>query len=530
MTSLPVWRISIPIRNVITAELVAAAPVIALAQTAWWAAAIIAVATFAVAGLHYRGATAIRWLTRAARRGTQQEAPEPFAVELPDIGTVGMRWDGQYVITAIALHGQPFPMSTLIPEGVDTDDVVPLDVIAGLMRQFGGLELHSVDVVSAGSRVAADGRYTPRYDEIVGDRPAVGTRRSWLILRLCPQTCLRALAYRGDVDAAAAAATERIRQAVIRAGCRATICGTEQFEAVTETLLGGHQIDRFQQHWTHLRADDDYITSYRVAGRDLTNRLLGDIWAIRSTMTATMLRLTPSPTGPQVAALVRLHTAAPLTHPPLSALQPVMGQQLAALYASLPLGNRSMELPLSPRALQPVDGRSAAKGSLLVPVGPSGLILGMDSDGVPLLMPFTDPLKFAKVAIDADVEVVAALLLRASAAGLTVVVDMQQPDVWGPICDDRMVLSGTSNLGQHAGTPSATAADGEQALKWLLSAGGERGCTLIAVTGTAPPDCDVVITQMSSTDLVVQAGERSAAVTIMRPRNETQFLNTMEKK
>ena len=278
-------------------------------------------------------------------------------MELPGVGPVGMRFDGQYAITVIALHGRAFATTELVPDGADTLDTVPLEVVGSLLRQFGGLELHCIDAVSAGSRTAPDGRYTPRYDEIIGDRPAVGERRTWLVLRLCPQGCLKALAYRGDVPEAVAAATERIRQAAVRAGCRAMTCSAPQLNAATRTLLGGHDVERFEQRWTHLRAGNDFVTSYRIAGGDLTSRLLNDLWTIRSNMAVTMLRLTRDRDGAVVvSALVRLHTAMPLTHPPLSVLHPLAGQQLSALSSSIPLGNRSLDLTLSPR---PLGGRGS---------------------------------------------------------------------------------------------------------------------------------------------------------------------------
>ena len=523
---LPRWLVSFPLRHTVIAELIAGAMVLALARLAWWMALIAVMPVFVSAGLRYRGATAVGWLGRAARRRPRPTTiPEAFSVELPGVGPVGMRFDGQYAITVIALHGRAFPTTTLVPEGADTFDTVPLDVIGALLRQFGGLQLHSIDAVSAGSRVAPDGRYTPRYDEIIGDRPAVGERRTWLVLRLCPQACLKALAYRGDVGVAVAAATERIRQAAVRAGCRAVTCSADQLSAATHALLGGHEVGRFEEHWTHLRAGNDYVTSYRMAGTDLTSRLLGDLWTIRSTMTVTLLRLTREPEGGiGVAALVRLHTPAPLTHPPLSTLHPLAGQQFSALWASVPLGNRSLAISLSPRPLQPASRRLVDRRGLLVPVGPAGVMLGMSLDGVPLLMPFVDPLEFVKVAINAELDVVQSLLLRATAAGAVALVHTDRPELWEPICDERMMLAGAT---EPMAAPTLVVADGETALKRLLATAGERGHALVAVTGTPPAECDIAITQVSEGEIVVDVGQRRISLAIMRPRNETQFLSRL---
>lgn len=513
---LPRWQLRFPARHVVVGEVVAAPIVLGLARHVWWLAMIAVLPVLVAVGLRYRGETALGWLARAMRRRTRSVLiPGASSVELPGVGPVGMRSDGQYALTVIALHGRPFPETVLVPDGADTLDVVPLDAIGSLLRQFGGLELDSIDVVSAGSRVAPDGRYTPRYDEVIGDRPAVGDRHTWLILRLCPQACLNALAYRGDVGVAVAAATERIRQAAVREGCRASTCSAEQLDAVTQALLGGHAVERFEERWTRLRAGNDYVSSYRIAGNDLSSRLLADLWTIRSKMTVTVLRLTrDSAGGVGVAGLVRLHTRNPLTHPPLAALHPLPGKQIGALCASLPFGNRALEMDLSRR---PLDGARC----LSVPVGPCGPMLGMTMDGVPLLMPLTDPLKHSTVAIHADFDVVASLLLRATAAGATAVVHTDRPEVWEPICDERMVLAGGV---QKVNTPDLVVADGETAARRLLAGSGERGHSLV-VCGVPPPDCDVAITQVTAGELAVEVGQRRIDLTVMRPRNEVQFLS-----
>ena len=122
-----------------------------------------------------------------------------------------------------------------------------------------------MDVVSAGRRTA-EARYAAIYDEIIGDRPAVVLRQTWLVLRLCPQACLAAMAYRGDAAAAAAAATERIRQAVLRSGCRAVTCGAEQIGAATEALLGGVELAEVRESWSHV--DAGATTSPPIGCRD----------------------------------------------------------------------------------------------------------------------------------------------------------------------------------------------------------------------------------------------------------------------
>ena len=522
------WRLNLTRRFVIVAELLTAAVLVVLSPVIWWVALLIAVAVTALITVAYNGATAAGWGMRWARllhyrrntaaRRRRAAIPEPFNADLAGIPPVGMRWDGQYAITMIELHGRPFAPTVLVPAGADTVDTVPLEAISTLLYQFAGLELDCADVVSVSHRVADDGRYTPKYDEIVGDRPAVGVRRTWLVLRLCPQACMAAMAYRGDAAAATAAATERIRQSVIRAGCRALTCTAEQMGEATAALLADRDLDldRVDESWSHLDVNADFVTNYRIAGADLTTRLLDDIATVRSNRTVTTIRLTATRAGEvSVGAVVRFHTAAPLPHPPLLALRPVVGQAFDALLASLPLGNRSLRLQMSPRRL--------GEGGLRIPVGPTGPILGMTVTGVPFLMPFTDALAAARMTIDADLDVVVPLLLRASAAGEVVLIHTGRPEVWLPLCDPDARISVAGPSAPHR-EPTLIVVDGES----QDIAGGQRGHTLVLLSGSpaTKEHSDLVVTQNSYDEVTLSTPSIPAIpLTLMRPRNEGQFLS-----
>lgn len=529
---LPGWRFRFALRTVLIGELAAIAVVLALAPAApWWSLVVVAVIVIVISTVTYRGAGGSRWLRRAyglrrTRRSVRQGGaaaaiPAPFSVELPGVGTIGMRWDGHYAITVIALYGRQFSESVLIPEGVDTLDRVPLAACGALLEQFGGLELHSIDVVSDGTRTAPNGRYTPRYDEIISDRCAVGIRRTWLVLRLRPQACLQAISYRGSVSQAAAAATERIRQAAVRRGCRALTCSPEQIGEVTDALLDHRGLQAYEQHWVDQRLGDDYVTLYRISGADLTTRALSDFWTIRAKKTVVVLRLTRGSASGElmVAALLRVHTEDRQYHPPMSTLQSVAGQVFPAMLASLPLGDRSVELPLSECPL--------ASSELQVPVGPSGFLHGMaERAGVPFLMSWTDPQKFVRVAIAADLDVVQALILRATAAGDTAEIHTGRPRMWLPVCDD--VRLSLAREGKRSDEVSLLVADGAQAQQ-VLAGSGARGHALVSVMeadAPLPADADIKIKQASARHMTVQTPSRGVPITlgIMRPRNEAQSL------
>ncbi|MCP9276917.1 type VII secretion protein EccE [Mycolicibacterium arenosum] len=528
---LPRWQLRFPLRRVVIAETVAAVAALALVPFApWWASGIVAAVIVLFSTVTYREASASRWLGRwrtlrrmrsPRRRAARAAIAQPFTVELPSVGTIGMRWDDGYAITVIALHGRPHAESRLVSEGAQTTDLAPLEVCGALLEQFGGLELESVDLVSAGARTAADGAYTPRYVEIIADRSAVGIRRTWLVLRLRPQGCLDAMSYRGSVAEAAAAATERIRQAAAARGCRAVTCSAEQITEATAALLDGHDLAAYTERWSELRVGDDSVNVYRIAGRDLTTRLLSDLWTIRATKTVVLLRLTRDTEDGEllVAALVRVHTAAPQPHPPISPLHTVPLQGFAGLAATLPLGARSLELdlPARPLAARPLD----------VPVGPAGFLHGMDErEGTPYLISWTDPLKFVHVAIAANLDVVQSLILRATAAGATAEIHTDRTRSWEPIRDHTRIRLGQPGVRSDAVT--LIVADGA-APRQALSPVGERGRALVTVVGPGEPmpeNADIRIQQTATGHITVMTPVRTGEITlgIMRPRNEAQSL------
>lgn len=518
------WGVDLRRRHILAAQVVAAALILALPWARWPLGATAGALVLLAVTVTYNGASAAGWLARltqfvwyrkrAAARARRAAIPEPFTVELAGIGAVGVRWDGQYAVTMIALHGRAYAPTFLVPDGAKTEDIVPLQVVASLLRQFGGLELASVDVVSGGRRTGS-APFAPVYEEIIGDRPAVGLRQTWLVLRLCPQACLAAMAYRGDAATAAAAATERIRQAVLRSGCRAVTCSADQLAAATTVLLGGIDLADARESWSHIDTGGDYVTTYRIAGADLTTDLVNDVWSVRTRLTVLTVRLAVTASGSvTAAAVVRFHTAAQLTHPPVLALKPVSGQAFSALLASLPLGNRSVALQLSTRRLD--------ADRVEIPFAPAGLMIGTTNTGFPLLLALHDPLKLTRVGLCAELAVAQSLLLRATATGSTVLVHTSNPELWAAIRSERILLA--DGVGDHPGLVTMVVLDGDHAQNPAMTV-GERGHTVVSVSATPPGEADVVLIQTSPGQLRLTTPRLAdIPLTILRPRNETQFL------
>ena len=227
------------------------------------------------------------------------------------------------------------------------------------------------------------------------------------------------------------------------------------------------------------------------------------------------MRLAATASGTVTAgAVVRFHTTAQLTHPPLLTLKPVSGQAFSALVASLPLGNRSVVLQMSTRRLDAT--------ALELPLAPAGFMIGTTNTGFPLLLALHDPLKLTRVGLCAELAVAQSLVLRATATGSTVLVHTSRPELWAPICGEQILLA--DRVTDHPGVVTMVVLDGEHAQNPAMAV-GERGHTVVSVSATPPGDADVVLAQSSAGQLQLTTPRLAdVPLTILRPRNETQFL------
>ncbi|SKL15926.1 type VII secretion protein EccE [Mycobacteroides abscessus subsp. massiliense] len=526
------WGIDLRIRHVVVTELILLVLLQVVPWPGWPAAAGIAVAIAIVAVLSYKGATAAGWIARAARflwfrhnsGAAEHRAAIPAAddADLPGIGAVGVRWDGEHVVTAIALYGRPYTPTVLAPEGAKTSDMVPLEEIAALLRQVGGLELAAVDVVSVGSRVSG-AQYSATYDEIIADRPAVALRETFLVLRLCPLECLDAMAYRETVPAAAAAATERIRQAVARTGCRATALTAAELDDVTSQLGGGlvderGSLDAVEENWDHVRGPGGFVHCYRVSGKELSSDFVNSVWEIQSRLTVLTVRIEQSGAGEVlVSALVRFHSESPWTNPPQLNMLPVHGQAFDAVAASLPLGTRALRVQLSRR---PLHG-----SELEVPLGPSGFMMGTlrTQGGYPFLLSWSDPLKATRISVKAELDVLEPWILRATAAGARVLVYTDRPQAWQPIARDYIQIG---QLGGPVQVPPTMLVLDLSAGTDNVNTSARAGQTVVTVSSDVVADADIVIKQLAADELVLST-RRLPDVPLRphRPRNESQYLD-----
>lgn len=370
---------------------------------------------------------------------------------------VGLRWDGDVLVTAVELLPQP-NVPTVLADGVAvTEDVIPLKVVADCLWQF-DINLLGIDVASEGRRVVAGTAYARSYDQLISVRPGVIARRTWLILRLRFDPDDLGIRNRGGgVEGAIAAAMSATRRAARRLreeNCGAVVADADSLQDAHAALSAGLGPEDTKIERGTLATPNRFVTTYRVHPDDVTNLNLGTWWAHRSVSTAVIIRLTPDrrPGRVHMRTWVRYVTAArPDRSDRLPGLIRQYGDQAEALTATMPLGEASWKaqqrIVSSPRAVRDI----ADLGDLQLPVGPGGQLIGSTPTNHPFLLPLTEPDTLTRIYVDAELWVAQQLVLRALPSGATTRVTSSRPEQWWPMMRSlaeprRLWLSQTDRL------------------------------------------------------------------------------------
>jgi type VII secretion protein EccE len=468
---------------VVGAEVVALAAFTVLppGHTGWWpAAAITAVAVLGlVVTVHRRNvagwaAARARWL--AFRRAA---APTGAAVDVAQGSIVcGVRADTHEAITMIRVAGRPDAPTFLRTSSVShTANMLPLSVLVGQFDQPGGLHL-GIDVVSAGHRVRRGTGYPALYSTLLADRPAAGERSTRLVVRLDIPESIAGLSYRRSIGSAAAAATERIINALFQEGIRASALNAADLDAALEELgaglaevppappapddatLPGEDAVAAAGHpqrvrpqpgvgWKAIDAHPGFLSSYYFSPEDITTAALHQMWSLRTdhvvqTLSIRKQRHTePGGGGPVVvSALVRTNDPQQPQQPPTLFLNPLPGSQYAAALWAAPIARPRLALPY--RVLDNSD-------SLEIPIGPTGILVGaalednltarpkIHRDDL-VMWPLTDPQRATRITMDTSEFYVRQLLIRAAATGERIAIYSHQPSRWHQLAQPNIAV------------------------------------------------------------------------------------------
>ena len=183
----------------------------------WWPATVITVVALVVLLVTVHRRNVATWVAARARwmRARRYTTAVGAAVDISHGGEVyGVRTAGNEAVTVVEVDGRAYSPTFLRGSTVSrTDNVLPLGVLTGLMEQPGGLLL-GIDIVCTGHRVRPGTGYPQLYSTLLADRGAAGQRTTYLIVRLDIRESTRGLVYRRSIGSAAAAATERIINAL----------------------------------------------------------------------------------------------------------------------------------------------------------------------------------------------------------------------------------------------------------------------------------------------------------------------------
>ena len=441
---------TIPVVVGVEVAVLAAIVIFPPARMSWWPTAAVAVVAIALLMVTVYRRNAVKWAVdrvRWRRRRRRTDSPDA-AIDIPHGASLyGARvpdgFDGE-AITMIEVTGQAYSPTLLTGSATAlTPNRLPLDALTGLLDQPGGIRLSGIDVVSSGLRVRRGIGYPPLYSTLLADRPAAGQRRTYLVVRLDIANSVSGLAYRSTVGAAAAAATERIVNALLQRGVRAkpltakdldaalvdlgASLATVPAEAEPDNAPVGPRIPTPvapTESWKSIEAHPGYLTSYYFSPEDITTNTLNQMWALRSDAVVQTISLTkrrgPTEGRAWVSALVRVNDPQAPTRPPTLYLNPLPGNQGPAATRSAPLPRRFDAMPARPLDASPLE----------LPVGSSGVLVGTTQRGDLLLLSLTDPDQATRVALHTGMPYACQLLVRAAAVGERIAIYTDKPARW----------------------------------------------------------------------------------------------------
>jgi type VII secretion protein EccE len=254
---------------------------------------------------------------------------------------VGVReYDGR-LVTVIALDGDDDPATRHRPRSAAPPSVLVRSVAAGL-RQF-DVHLDGIDIVSVQMRRGGNAAELSKLDKLgpeewglVSEQPASYVRRTWLVLRMNPQSNVAAVAARDSLASTLVAATERLVQDIDAPGCVARPLTSEEIAEVDSAVLADLEPTWSRPGWRYLKHFNGFATSFWLTPSDITTETLEELWLPDAEATVVTIQLTSDDGQPEVSGWVRYHSDSRLPRGVSSGLNRLTGRQLAAVRASLP--------------------------------------------------------------------------------------------------------------------------------------------------------------------------------------------------
>ncbi|WP_235434917.1 type VII secretion protein EccE [Mycobacterium heckeshornense] len=455
--------------------------------------------------IHWRGHPLWYWLHLWRQRGRPIELSEPITVANDRTGG-GVRYQDGVAVVAIQLLGKAHrPTLFTGSTATYTENTVDIAGLAPLLHQSLGLTIDSLSVVSAGARRRSTGDYPRVYDTLIGTPPYAGQRETWLIVRVAAIANAEALQWRTSIGTATLAAGQRISAAMRQQGIRAKVAtATDMVEL--ERRVGRAALNPQNRRWRTVRGDGGWLTTYWYRPGDITAENLAHAWALRAD--GIIQNVTLFSDG-RALATVTVRSMQPPTAPPSVMLRTLPGEQTQAIRANL----------CAP--MPPLRGvrRGTLTGSLIIPIGPSGVLLGKVGAGNRLMLPLDDPGELSRVHIAAEDSLAKRIVLRMAGAGERITVHTRDLQRWASL---RMPDIAVDNRVRPVTGTTVSVVDGT-----VMPA--PRPNTLISVGEPGEPyrgSADVVITQIGPASVEVQAAGQRHTVEVELFRAENRYVSS----
>lgn len=471
----------------------------------YWGAATGSLIGVVVSVVPWRGQTPWSWLTLWWRRNRPITWTPPHTAANDRAGG-GVRFQDGVAVAVVQLLGRAHvPTMFTGSTSSHTENTLDITDLQPLLRQSLGLTLDSLSVVSTGARRRVTGDYPRVYDTLLGTPPYAGQRETWVIVRIAALANVEALQCRSSIGTATLAAAQRISATLRQQGIRARVATATDIVEL-ERRLGRSALEVPNRRWRAVRGDGGWLSTYWYRPADVTTEVLSQAWSLR--VDGITQNITLFGDGSANATLT-VRSAQPLSTAPSTVLQTLPGEQAGAVAANLcgPL----------PR-LRGIR-RGPVAGPLLVPIGPSGVLLGKAGAGNRMMFPLDDPGEFSRVHIAADDALAKRIVVRLAGAGERVTVHTRDLERWASVRMPDVAV--TESAKPIAGT-TVSVIDG-------TVAPAPRPNTVVSVGDPDSPYrgvANVLITQRGRATIEVTAGGRSYSAEVELFRAENRYVSS----
>jgi type VII secretion protein EccE len=458
----------------------------------------------AVGVIRWHGHPLWYWLILWRRRRRATTWSDPITVANDRAGG-GVRYQEGVAVVAVQLLGKAHTPTVFAGSSTYTENTVDIAELPRLLQQSLGLAVGSLSVVSAGARRRSTGDYPRVYDTLIGTPPYAGQRETWLIVRVAAVPNADALQWRTSVGTATLAAGQRIAAAMRQQGIRAKVATAADIVEL-ERWLGQSARSATNQRWRTARGDAGWLTTYGYRPSDINAEKLARAWSLRADGIIQNVTLFPDGTA---MATVTVRSPQPPSAPPSVMLRTLPGEQAQAIAVSL-----CGPIP----ALRGVR-RGVLTGPLIVPVGPSGVLLGKVDAGNRLMLPLDDPGEFSRVHIAAEDSLAKRIVVRLAGAGERVTVHTRDVRRWVSVRMPDIVVTGNSRPVSGA---TVSVVDG-------TVTPAPRPNTLVSVGEPGVPyrgSVDVLITQTGPATVEVTTAGQVHTVEVELFRAENRYVSS----